>query len=45
VRNLQSHCAHRRRDFDYARDWFQDVRRLYQRAAVEGRYVLFTADQ
>jgi hypothetical protein len=32
-------------DFGYTWDWFQDVRRLYGRAAAEGRYVLFTADQ
>jgi hypothetical protein len=32
-------------DFGYTWGWFQDVRRLYHRAAVEGRYVLFTADQ
>jgi hypothetical protein len=32
-------------DFAYTWEWFQDVRRLYQRAAAEGRHVLFTADQ
>lgn len=32
-------------DFDYTWDWFQNVRQLFQRAASEGRYVLFTADQ
>lgn len=32
-------------DFDYTWHWFQGVRKLYQRAAAEGRYVLFTADQ
>lgn len=32
-------------DFDYTWAWFQDVRTLYQRAATDGRYVLFTADQ
>jgi hypothetical protein len=32
-------------DFDYTWDWFQDVRSLYLRAASEGRFVLFTADQ
>jgi len=32
-------------DFDYTWRWFQKVRELYSRAANEGRYVLFTADQ
>ena len=32
-------------DFTYTWDWFQNVRELYQRAASEGRFVLFTADQ
>jgi len=32
-------------DFGYTWEWFQNVRDLYQRAASEGRYVLFTADQ
>jgi Domain of unknown function (DUF1877) len=32
-------------DFGYTWNWFQDVRQLYQRAAAEGRYVPFTADQ
>ena len=32
-------------DFEYTWDWFQGVRDLYIRAAQEGRYVLFTADQ
>ena len=32
-------------DFDYTWGWFQGVRDLYQRAAMEDRYVLFTADQ
>ncbi len=32
-------------DFDYTWDWFQGVRDLYTRAASEGRFVLFTADQ
>lgn len=31
--------------FGYTWDRFQHVRQLYQRAAAEGRYVLFTADQ
>jgi hypothetical protein len=32
-------------DFEYTWDWFQGVRDLYTRAAQEGRFVLFTADQ
>ena len=32
-------------DFGYTWDWFQGVRELFIRAASEGRYVLFTADQ
>jgi hypothetical protein len=32
-------------DFAYTWDWFQGVRDLYLRAAEQGRYVLFTADQ
>ncbi len=32
-------------DFEYTWSWFQGVRELYQRAAAENRYVLFTADQ
>ena len=32
-------------DFGYTWEWFQGVRELYQRAAREGRFVLFTADQ
>jgi hypothetical protein len=32
-------------DFSYTWDWFQNVCRLYTRAAAEGRYVLFTSDQ
>lgn len=32
-------------DFKYTWDWFQGVRDLYVRAATEGRFVLFTADQ
>ena len=32
-------------DFGYTWEWFQNVRELYQRAAGEGRFVLFTADQ
>jgi len=32
-------------DFGYTWEWFQNVRRLYLKAADEGRHVLFTADQ
>ena len=32
-------------DFRYTWDWFQDVRELYTRAAQQGRFVLFSADQ
>ena len=32
-------------DFGYTWVWFQGVRDLYARAAKEGRFVLFTADQ
>ena len=32
-------------DCEYTWEWFQEVRRLYSRAAEAGRYVLFTADQ
>ncbi len=32
-------------DFAYTWEWFDGVRDLYTRAAKEGRYVLFTADQ
>ncbi len=32
-------------DFDYTWEWFQGVSELYQQAAKEGRFVLFTADQ
>ena len=32
-------------DFGYTWDWFQGVRKFWLRAAEEGRYVLFTADQ
>jgi Domain of unknown function (DUF1877) len=32
-------------DFGYTWEWFQGVRELYSRAARDGRYVLFTADQ
>lgn len=32
-------------DFSYTWEWFQNVRELFRRAASEGRYVLFTADQ
>jgi hypothetical protein len=32
-------------DLAYTVDWFRSVRDLYQRAAAEGRAVIFTADQ
>jgi len=32
-------------DFQYSWQWLQNVRQLYSRAAEQGRYVLFTADQ
>lgn len=32
-------------DFEYTWDWLQEVVRLYQTAAAENRYILFTADQ
>jgi hypothetical protein len=32
-------------DFDDTWGWFQNVRRLYLKAATEGRHVLFAADQ
>lgn len=32
-------------DFAYTWDWFQNVRRLYTKAAAENRFILFTADQ
>lgn len=32
-------------DFGYTWEWFQGVRDLFIRAAKEGRFVLFTADQ
>lgn len=32
-------------DFTYTWEWFQNVRSLYELAATESRYVLFTADQ
>ena len=32
-------------DFGCTWEYFQSVRELYKRAASEGRYVLFTADQ
>jgi len=32
-------------DFGYTWEWFQNVRGLYERAAADGRHVLFTADQ
>jgi hypothetical protein len=38
-------CPVNEEDFAYTWDWFQHVRRLYTKAAAEGRYALFTADQ
>ncbi|QSI29658.1 DUF1877 family protein [Variovorax sp. RKNM96] len=32
-------------DFEYTWSWFAGVRDLYAKAAAEGRFVLFTADQ
>jgi hypothetical protein len=32
-------------DFQYTWHWFQRVREFWMRAAAEGRFVLFTADQ
>lgn len=32
-------------DFAYTWEWFQEIREFWLRAAAEGRYVLFTADQ
>lgn len=32
-------------DFEYTWKWLQEVVRLYQTAADESRYILFTADQ
>lgn len=32
-------------DFKYTWSWFEEVANLYETAAKEGRYVLFTADQ
>ena len=31
--------------FEYTWDWFNEIRTFWLRAAAEGRYVLFTADQ
>ena len=38
-------CPVNEEDFAYTWDWFQNVRRLYTKAAAENRCVLFTADQ
>ena len=32
-------------DFEYTWEWFQAVQALYTKAATEGRWVLFSADQ
>ena len=38
-------CPKSEEDFEYTWDWFTGVVTLYQKAAEEGRFVLFTADQ
>lgn len=38
-------CPKNDEDFRYTWDWFTGVVTFYQRAATEGRWVLFTADQ
>jgi hypothetical protein len=38
-------CPVDEQDFAYTWQWFQNVRRLYTKAAAENRFVLFTADQ
>jgi hypothetical protein len=38
-------CPVEELDFGYTWEWFQNVRRLYDLAASEGRHVLFTASQ
>ncbi len=38
-------CPKSDEDFEYTWDWFTGVVTLYQKAAEEGRFVLFTADQ
>jgi hypothetical protein len=38
-------CPVDEEDFAYTWDWFQNVRRLYSKAAAVNRHVLFTADQ
>jgi hypothetical protein len=32
-------------DFEYTWGWFQGVRELYASASIDGRFILFTADQ
>ena len=38
-------CSLTEEDFGYTWNWFQGVRDFWLRAATEGRYILFTADQ
>lgn len=38
-------CPVDEEDFAYTWDWFQNVRRLYAKAAAEKRYVLFAVSQ
>ena len=38
-------CPKSDEDFEYTWDWFAEVVALYRKAAEEGRFVLFTADQ
>jgi hypothetical protein len=38
-------CPKSDEDFEYTWEWFGGVVALYQKAAAEGRYVLFTVDQ
>lgn len=38
-------CQKSTEDFEYTWDWFTGVVGLFQKAAAENRYVLFTADQ
>lgn len=44
--NAESYgCPLDEQDFGYTWEWFQEVRQFWIRAADEGRFVLFTADQ
>jgi hypothetical protein len=42
---LQEDLKETEQAFEYTWQWFQEVRRMWLRAASEDRYVLFTADQ